>query len=259
MRPLLPLLACIAAVVATDTPIEAEPLDLEPTEYIDSTHPDIASTVATIAPEALSQRERAIRLHDFVRDEIAFGWAPAFYDQKASEVLSSRVGFCNTKSTLFVALLRSAGIPARQHFVDIDARILSGLIDPGTPYVDHSFVEVEIEGRWMRVDSFIIDALLAKKARARLEREGKRVGYGAHRGGVSSWDATGDAFSQFVDDGSHPGLTNEDHGVFRDVGAFYASGLGRNRLNPLLRIGFRFFARRANGRIDAIRSSGETP
>lgn len=36
-------------------------------------------------------------------------------DSKASEVLRANRGMCNTKTTLFVALLRCAGVPARVH------------------------------------------------------------------------------------------------------------------------------------------------
>jgi transglutaminase-like putative cysteine protease len=42
----------------------------------------------------------------------------------ASAVIRAGVGFCNPKSTLFVALLRGAGIPARQHMVSINMNVL---------------------------------------------------------------------------------------------------------------------------------------
>lgn len=243
----------IASAGLPATPLVADIRFLAPTEYVDSSHPKIVSTARRITAGAESDRDRAVAIHDFVRDEIRFGWAPTFYDQKASQLLSTGLGFCNTKSTLFVALLRAVGIPARQHFVDINSQILSGLIEPGTAFVDHSFAEVLIEGRWIRVDSYIVDKQLAERARQRLIREGKTIGYGAHVNGVSRWDGTEDAFAQFVDDGSKPQLTTHDHGVFQDVGAFYASGRGLNRLNPGLRLLFGFFSRAANRRIEGIR------
>ncbi|MEM8959842.1 MAG: transglutaminase-like domain-containing protein [Acidobacteriota bacterium] len=232
--------------------------DLASTPYIDSDHLSIVAVVEAVTADARDDRERAVRLHDFVRDEIRFGWAPAFYDQKASDVLRAGIGFCNTKSTLFLALLRAAGIPARQRFVDIDTRILDGLVNPGTPYVDHSYSEVWLDGRWLRVDSYILDRPLADAARTRLVAEGRVIGYGAHRDGVSIWDGASDAFSQFVDNGAWPALGRNDHGVFADVGAFYASGRGVNKLNVFLRLGFGFFSRAANDRIAAIRDSDVT-
>ena len=102
---------------------------LNPHGFVDSdaaTIRDVATTVTAGARDE-RERERAIRIHDFVRDEVRFGWAPAFYEMSASAVLTAGIGYCNTKSTLFVALLRAAGLPARQVFVDVSARILDGL------------------------------------------------------------------------------------------------------------------------------------
>lgn len=228
---------------------------MQTSRYIDAGTPAIVEVARRVTAGATADRERAVRLHDFVRDAVPFGFAPAFYDQTASEVLRAGVGYCNTKSTLFVALLRAAGIPARQHFVDIDARILDGVIDPRTAWVDHSFTEVQLDaGRWVRVDSYIVDLPLAERARARLRREDRLLGYGVHRHGVSEWDGATDAFSQWVDDGAVPRLTTVDHGVFDDVGAFYASGRGRNALGPVVRLVFGIFSRCANRRLDALRS-----
>lgn len=229
---------------------------LERTRYIDHDHPDIRSVVERVAPAPLSVVEKAVRLHDFVRDRVPFGWSPAFYDESASQVLASGVGFCNTKGTLFTALLRAAGIPARQHFVDIHRQILDPFIDPGTPFVDHSFTEVHLDGRWLAVDSYIVDRPLERRARARLAQEGKLLGCGLHADGRSDWDGRSDAFAQFVRAGRFEPLSQRDHGVFRDIGAFIDSGLAVNALNPLLRLGFGFFAGRANRKIAALR--GET-
>ena len=140
---------------------------MNPTHYIDSDHPAIVDAVHTNTAGARDAREKAVRIHDFVRDQVRFGWAPSLYDQKASDVLAAGAGFCNTKSTLFVALLRAAGIPARQHFVNIHAGILDGFIYPGTPYVDHSFAEVWLAGTWWQVDSYIVDRQLMTHAQAR--------------------------------------------------------------------------------------------
>lgn len=250
LRPVL-----VVLLLMTSASGKAEPGDLARTPYLDIDHPALKATTARVTAGATTVRKQAVRIHDFVRDEIQFGWAPAFYRQKASEVLAGEIGYCNTKSTLFVAMLRTAGIPARQHFVSLRADILHGLISPGTRYVDHSYSEVQIDGRWLRVDSYIVDRGLAIQARARLAREGRALGYGAHRNGVSDWDGRGDAFSQFVNDGTVENLTDADHGVYADVGAFYDSGRGINRLAWPLHLGFGWFARAANARVQGLRVS----
>jgi Transglutaminase-like superfamily len=220
---------------------------------IDSTASSIVETTNKVVAGARGDRERAVRIHDFVRDEIKFGWSTGFYDQRASEVLSAKIGYCNTKSTLFVAMLRAAGIEARQHFVNIDAAIILDFLNPGTSYVDHSYAGVRIDGRWLKVDSYIVDRPLANAARARLQREGKIIGYGAHRNGTSDWDGTTDAFSQFVNDSAHPRLTTKDFGVYDDVHAFYASGNGVNAQPWVVRQLVGVFARGANQKIENVR------
>jgi len=76
-----------------------------------------------------------------------------------------------------------------------------------------------------------------------------------HRHGVSDWDGRSDAFSQFVNDNSVADLTTADHGVYEDVGAFYASGRGTNKLTVGVRLLFGFFSRSANRRIGALREA----
>ena len=222
---------------------------------VDWENPAIKARVTELVTGASSPRERAVRIHDFVRDEIKFGWSSSFYDQRASEVLASRVGFCNTKSTLFIAMLRAAGIEARQRFVNINSAIVNDFVQPGTSYVDHSYTEVNLEGRWMKVDSYVVDKPLADRARSRLAREGKLVGYGVHRNGTSTWNGAQDAFSQYVDDGSYADLTTRDFGFYDDVNTFYDSGNGVNRLPWLARPFFGIFALVANASVEKIRSS----
>lgn len=221
---------------------------------IDATTSSVVETTAKITAGAKNERERAVRIHDFVRDEIKFGWSAGFYDQKASEVLHARVGYCVTKSTLFIAMLRTAGLEAQQRFVNIDAEIVRDFLNPGTSYVDHAYTEVKIDGRWLSIDSYIVDRPLADAARTRLKREGKFLGYGAHRNGTSSWDGSNNAFSQFVNDGAHPNLTTRDFGVFSDVQAFYASGNGLNEQSWVVRKLLGVFFLGANQRIERVRS-----
>jgi transglutaminase-like putative cysteine protease len=230
---------------------------VSPTRYIDSEHPRIKALVQDIAPPSHAPRQRAMRIHDYVRDQIKFGWASDFYDQRASEVLNSGIGFCNTKSTLFTAMLRAANIPARQHFVDIDAKILAPFLDPGMPYVDHSFVEVYLDDRWISTDSYIVDRPLFVAALPELQRRSLTVGFGIHRDAKIEWDGTSDSFSQFVRSAAYPSLTTRDYGVHDDIAAFYASGNGVNKANFFVKLGFGLFVRSANQRIEALRGGSE--
>jgi hypothetical protein len=227
---------------------------LAPSRLVDSGHPEIAAAAARVIAGAADEAARAIRLHDFVRDEIRFGWAPAFEQQRASEVLQCRIGFCNTKSTLFIALLRACGIPARTHFATITRRVLKGLIRPPAPYVDHSWTEVLLGGKWIATDSYNVDLLLQRAAVARCRAEGRLIGYGVHVNGTTEWNGRAPAFVQFVNDGSVPEFSDENFGSFADLDAFRATGRGCNPTHLPGRLVIRWLIRGANRRVARLRS-----
>lgn len=246
-----------AALIAT--PAIAAPDDpsawMAETDLIDWRHPAIQAEAARVAllPDA---RARAVALHARVGD-MPFGFRPALYEMRASEVLAAGIGFCNTKSTLFVALLRASGIPARARFMDIDARILDGVLDAGTPFLDHSWTEVWIEGRWVATDAYVVDPPLLARAQARLRSEGRALGYAAHLDGTTAWDGRSPAFSQLVDNGRVPALRRRDHGPHRDIAAFLdqAGELAWNRKGLAARLVLPFAVPAANARVAALRSA----
>lgn len=228
---------------------------LHATDYIDKTHHKIAETAARLTQNCDSDLKRAAAIFQFVRDEIKFGFSRGFWDNRASEVLASGVGYCNTKSTLFIALLRASGIPARQTFVDLHASVLGGIIDPGTPYVDHSYVEVFLNGAWVATDAYIVDTALFGPAQAKARDEALPMGYGVHSAGSSSWDGREPSFAQF--NLFDPGPISTRHwGLYQDVGDFYKHAKRPwNRLNPILRASFGAFASSANRRADRLRNT----
>ena len=228
---------------------------LAPTPSIDSAHPTIAATARRVAGCAHNDRERAQKLHDFVRDEIRFGWAAAFDRQSASEVLASGIGFCNTKSKLLIALLRAMGIPARVHCVTINRRILLGLIRPPAEFVDHSYTEVLLENRWLGIDSYIVDAPLHRAAVARCHAEKLEIGYGVHPNGSINWDGRTDCFAQFANDGTVPDLSDAVFGSFVDLEQFRATGLARNPSHLPSRLLIRWLTQSANRRVHELRST----
>lgn len=100
-------------------------------------------------------------LHDFVRNEIQFGYNTS--DQsKASKVLEDGYGQCNTKSVLMMALLRALGLSCRMHGFTIKKALQRGvvpeLVYPIVPKnIVHSWVEVWFDGRWVKLEGFILD------------------------------------------------------------------------------------------------------
>ena len=228
---------------------------LAPTRLIDNDHPQIISLAQRIAPADLPDIDKTKRIFQFVRDDIKFGFGPRFYDHRASEIAEMQLGYCNTKGTLIVALLRASGIAARQVFVDIDANILTGIVDPGTPFVDHSYVEILLGNKWLATDAYIVDTPLFIAAQKRLAAENRLVGYGIHSLGTYIFDEANPSFSQFVA-GGQPSLTSRNYGIHADVEAFYeATPETWNRLRFITRRAFPVFAMLANRNAETLRTS----
>ena len=122
-------------------------------------------------------------IYNFVRDEILFGYN---VDDSilASQVLSDGYGQCNTKGTLFMALLRACGIPCRVHGFTIDKKLqkgaMTGFVYESAPKnVFHSWVEVYFEEQWYELEAFILDkAYLTKLQEKNSDCIGAFCGYG---------------------------------------------------------------------------------
>ena len=225
------------------------------TPYIDKDHPAVVKTTRKIVAGAQSDREKAVRLHDFVRDEIKFGWTRKFYRMRASDVLEAKLGYCNTKATLFIAMLRAAGIPARQRFVDISSGILTGIVSTGNAYLDHSYTEVFLHGDWVGVDSYVLDTRLFLAAQNKLESSGRGFGFGVHKSGSYQWDGVEDSFSQYVTNGGAK-VSARDYGIFEDVRDFYDRVQGQDELSGLRRVLIPLFIGSATKNVQRLRDSG---
>jgi transglutaminase-like putative cysteine protease len=126
----------------------------------DFDHPVVENKAAELTHGREAPLEKIESIFHFVRDEIRFGFPPKWDEVKASEALRYGLGYCNTKATLFLALCQASGIPARVHFGLIDIRIMRGLLPsfafPFMPKVGgHSWIEVQLEGQWKPMDSYI--------------------------------------------------------------------------------------------------------
>ncbi|MGD1933204.1 MAG: transglutaminase family protein [Candidatus Phaeomarinobacter sp.] len=249
--PLLPAAAKGAPSMSDD------PADyLHATRYLNFRHPRVQDAAASIRPTGTTAADTARAEVAFVRDEIKFGFAGGFWNNTAAEVLTDKLGYCNTKSTLFVALMRAKGIPARQVFVDIHASVLDGILSPGTPYVDHSYCEVFLDDAWRATDAYIADPALFTAAQPRLMKENRLMGYGVHVTGSNTWDGIAPSFSQFNMLDQRP-ISTRTFGMFEDVGDFYATAKDPwNRLNSIARTAFGLFVGGANDRAEALRRGG---
>lgn len=227
---------------------------LVPTKYIDHENSSIRDRVNELIKDCINEEDKAVLIHNFVRDSILFGFNQKFYDMTASQVLQAKQGFCNNKTTLFIAMLRAANIPSRQIFVDISKEILNGILDPPTPYLDHSYTEVYLDKKWIKVDSYIVDSRLFKEAKKKLVEKNIRLGYGVNLNGINDWEGKNDAFCQFVLNDS-ANFSTQEFGIFEDIGHFYkAAEKPWSKSNLITKLILFLLSSKFNKNIELIRS-----
>lgn len=159
--------------------------------------------------EESTQREKAVAMFNFVRDEISFGFTGRFDNASPDETLTLRRGHCNPQGALFASLCNAVGLPARQRFVAIGSDVLRGVLDGFTPpRLLHSYVEVDIDRATRRLDAYIIGRKLFDAASERLRDEKEAAGYGLSSSGTIDWDGTSDAFVQMT------GTPLQDYGPY---------------------------------------------
>ena len=134
-----------------------EEMYLRPTSMITSDDPAVVRLAAEIAGEAGDDRETAVRLFEYVRDEIRYDPYALFFlpeQYRAGTILARGGGYCVQKSSLLVALARARGIPSRLIFADLRNRLDFGNLRElmGTDiFTYHGYVEWRIDGTWLRV------------------------------------------------------------------------------------------------------------
>lgn len=156
---------------------------LKPTKMLDHKNPAIRKLIAQRGWTNLPEFDRIRAIYDYVRDEILFGYN---VDDAipASQVLKDGYGQCNTKGTLFMALLRACGIPCRVHGFTIDKKLqkgaMTGFVYRNAPkHIFHSWVEVLLDGRWYELEGLILDReYLSALQTAHPECTGAFCGYG---------------------------------------------------------------------------------
>lgn len=134
---------------------------LSETKMLDYSNPDIQKLIKERKWKSLEEFERLKSIYNYIRDEILFGYNT---DDcvPASKVLKDGYGQCNTKGTLFMAILRACGIPCRIHGFTIDKKLqegaMTGFVYRNAPQnIFHSWVEVYFEDKWYELEAFILD------------------------------------------------------------------------------------------------------
>lgn len=198
--------------------------------------------------------QKILKIYNFVRDEIAFGYN---IDDtiSASEVLKDGYGQCNTKGTLFMALLRAVGIPCRIHGFTIDKKLqkgaMTGIVYKLAPQsIIHSWVEIQYKGHWYNIEGFILDSQYLKKLKEKFsDCKTSFCGYGVATDNFQNPQIEWNANDTYI---QKEGI-NYDFGVFDSPDEFFEKH--QQQLTPLKKWIYRNIGRKLmNRNVERIRS-----
>jgi len=203
---------------------------LEPTSLIDFNTPIVKRKALELTEDATSESEKVKHIYHFVRDEIPYTFTHNL--QKASDVLKEKVGQCNTKTTLTIALLRAINIPARYHCGSVSKQLFINTIPkwayPLTPRLipGHCWAEVYINDKWTAIEN-VVDLKLYEGIQCKMLNENQKesIGCGLSKDKFQKeWDGKTDVLMQ---DGALEG----DAGTFSNADIYLAES--ETFLNPL--------------------------
>ncbi|GAA6183130.1 transglutaminase family protein [Aliiglaciecola sp. NS0011-25] len=150
---------------------------LQATEYFDFNDPHIISLSEQI--KVGSAKAKAIDIYYLVRDKYLYN-PYCFVDGKnsfkASYCCKRNEGYCIPKAALMIALCRNEGIPARLGLADVMNHLATPkLLDMlGTNIFSmHGYVEVFIEGKWVKATPAFNRSLCEKMHSLPLEFNGE--------------------------------------------------------------------------------------
>jgi transglutaminase-like putative cysteine protease len=179
-----------------------------PADYVDSDHPAIRAFAAAAAPPETAPLEKAKRFYLAAR-EVRYDYDLDYADleiYRASSVLKAGRGYCVGKASLFAALCRAGGVPARVAFADVTNHLSSERLREkmGTNYFAwHGFTEVRLDGKWVKASPTFNSTLCARFGVAPLEFDGATDAL------LQAYDGAGRTFMRY----------ETLHGAFHDVPA----------------------------------------
>lgn len=177
---------------------------LKETRYCDFNNPVIQTKVKKIIEDSKDERDKAVKLFLWVRDNIKYAFD--FWNKKASQTIKQGYGMCTNKSNLLVAMLRAAKIPAGYGILRVNAQEYFGPImlpmfknKVSTDSV-HIYCYVNLGGKWTKCDPST-DKELSEK-----------TSYFNYSTILVGWDGTRDEIDRIA-----PEHIYEDLGLFPNI------------------------------------------
>jgi transglutaminase-like putative cysteine protease len=189
-------------------------LYLSPAEFIDSDHAAVRAKAAAAIGSMADPVEQAQVLYRAVRDGIRYDPYIDYTDPetyRASSVLAKGHGYCVGKASVYVALCRATGIPARLGLADVKNHLATPrlLEAVGTDlFAYHGYVEVKLGQNWIKATPTFNVSLCERLGVPPLEFTGEADAL------LQPFDAKGREFMSYV----------TRHGTFFDVPAKFLIG-----------------------------------
>ncbi len=120
---------------------------LEPTENIQSTNPRIKNSAMEITKNSSTDFEKVAKMAVWIKENLKYTEILGSETKDAMWVLNNRMGTCDEYATLFIAMSRSIGIPAKYVY---------GYSYERTMWQKHAWAEAYI-GAWIPVDSLWLE------------------------------------------------------------------------------------------------------
>lgn len=209
-----------AAKPPAGSDIDAPHAWLGSTALLDLEDPRLRMRANSLTQFSLNDHAKALAVYAFVK-RLPFHRPFKLGPRTAREVLDSGRGDGPDKATLMIALLRLAGVPARIRIVRLDGKVLRGLV-ADLRWICWPFVEVWLDGRWIRTDTYIFDAPYMAAARHALRKSGQDFGFGVYVNTQPLWTAREHAALSPLPVDADP-MVLEDMGPFHDPDHYMGS------------------------------------
>jgi transglutaminase-like putative cysteine protease len=180
---------------------------LRPTEFFDFEH-DLVQRFAQETTDGIDDPvAKAVALYQRARDDFRYdpySFSPQPRTFRASHVLETGISYCIPKAVLLGAAARAVGIPSRLGLADVmnhisEPRFVEKLRSP--IFAMHGYIELYLEGRWVKATPAFNEALCRKMRVDVLEFNGRDDSI------FQPFDTEGGQFMQYL----------KDYGSFDDV------------------------------------------
>lgn len=176
---------------------------LQASYYLDFNHKNIKKITSKFNDAGLSDKEKAIKLYTFVRDN----WLYNPYDitllkdhYKASFIAEKPSGNCIEKSVLLVACLRGLHIPARLHLGKVKNHIAVDKLTEkfgSNELTPHGMVNVFLNDKWLKLSPAFNKSLCEKFNVPPLDFDGENHSF------LQQYNSDGNLFMEYLDDYGH--------------------------------------------------------